>query len=87
MIFLSTDPRSPAFNAWTHLDITRQGEIFPEGMSLEAVVSEDAPQVGMVGEEDSVEIPNFPLVPVSPFEHLSKVKVITKIKYRSKESV
>jgi hypothetical protein len=47
-----------------HLNIAGQREVASLGMSLETVVSEDASQVGMVGEEDAVHVPNLSLVPV-----------------------
>ena len=43
--------------------VSGQWEVFPKGVSLEAVVGEDAAEVGMVGEEDAVHVPHFPLVP------------------------
>ena len=37
-------------------------------MSFKAIISENAPQVRMVGEENSVHIPDFSLVPVGSLE-------------------
>lgn len=47
-----------------YFNISTEGEVLPEWMSFEAVVSEDPPQVGMVGEEHAVHVPNFTFVPV-----------------------
>ena len=46
-----------------YLVISREREIFPQRVSLEAVVGEDPPEVGMVGEKDAVHVPDLTLIP------------------------
>lgn len=41
----------------THLDVAREREVLPKGVTLEAVVCQDAPQVGVVGEEHAKHVP------------------------------
>jgi len=48
----------------THLDESGQREVLAEGVAFESVVGEDAPEVGVVGEEDAVHVPDLTLVPV-----------------------
>ena len=48
----------------THLEVSAEGEVLPEGMALESVVGEDSPQVRMVREEDAEHVEDFSLVPV-----------------------
>ncbi len=51
-----------------HLDIAGEREILAQRMALEAVVGEDAAQIGMVGEIDAVEIPGLALEPAGGAE-------------------
>ena len=46
------------------LDEAREREVFSEGVSLEAVVGEDASEVGVVGEVHPKHVPDLTLVPV-----------------------
>src|ERR1017187_1841745 len=50
----------------THFNVTDHGEIFPERITDEAVVSQDAAQVGMIFKHDSIEVERLTLKPVSP---------------------
>lgn len=43
----------------THLYISREGEVLPEGMTFEPIVCKDAPQVWMIGEEHTKHVPNL----------------------------
>lgn len=38
-------------------------------MSFKAIIGENAPQVGMVGKENSIHVPDFPLVPICSLEN------------------
>ena len=51
-----------------HLDIAGQREVLAQRMALEAVVGEDAAQIGMVGEEDAVHVEGLALEPVRRFQ-------------------
>ena len=44
---------------------TREREIFAERVSFESVISQDPPEVGVIGEEDTEHVPQLSLVPVS----------------------
>ena len=56
--------RSLTLSLSTHLHVAGQGEVLPEWVPLESVVCEDSAQVGVVGEEDAVHVPDLPLIPV-----------------------
>ena len=43
----------------THLNISRQGEVLSEGVTLETVVRQNTSQVGMVGEEHAIHVPDL----------------------------
>ena len=43
----------------THLDISTKREVFPEWVALKAVVSEDPPQIRVVGEKYTIHVPNL----------------------------
>ena len=43
----------------THLHISRQGEVLSEGVTLEPVVCQNTSQVGVVGEEHAIHVPNL----------------------------
>src|SRR5205823_3881099 len=45
------------------LDIAGEREVLAHRMAFEAVVGEDAPQIGMAGEIDAVEVPGLALEP------------------------
>lgn len=45
------------FAGRTHLYISWEGEVLPEGVTLEAVVCQNTPQVWVVGEEHSKHVP------------------------------
>ncbi len=51
-----------------HLDKAGEWEVLAEGMAGEAVVGQDATQVGMVREEDAVHVPGLALIPVGALE-------------------
>src|SRR5262245_18207426 len=57
------------FLAITHLDKAGEREILAQGMALNAVIGEDAAQVGMTGEQDAVEVESLALIPVRRGEH------------------
>ena len=46
-----------------HLDIAGEREILAQRMPLEAVIGQDAAQIGMVGEIDAEQIPGLALAP------------------------
>merc|ERR1711977_278396 len=46
------------------LGVACQGEVLPQGVSVETVVGHDSPQVWVIDEEDTEEIVDFTLVPV-----------------------
>jgi hypothetical protein len=46
------------------LHVAGEGEVAALRVALKAVVGEDAAEVGFVGEEDAVHVPNLTLVPV-----------------------
>ena len=46
-----------------HLDIAGQREILAQRMPLEAVIGQDAAQIGMVAEKDAVHVPGLALEP------------------------
>src|SRR3954465_261590 len=52
-----------------HLDEAGQREILAQRMALETVVGEDAPHVGMAGEQHAVEIVGLALEPQRAGEH------------------
>ena len=52
-----------------HLDKAGEREILAQRMALEAVVGEDAAQVGMAGEQDAVEVVGLALEPVGAGKH------------------
>lgn len=43
----------------SYLHVTRQGEIFPEGVSFKAVICQDPPEIRVVGKEDSKHVPDL----------------------------
>src|SRR6185437_573275 len=45
------------------LDIAGEREILAQRMALEAVIGEDAAEIGMIGEIDAVKVPGLALVP------------------------
>merc|ERR1711926_14734 len=53
----------------TNLVISSEREIFPQRVSLESVVGEDPPEVGMVGEKHAVHVPDLTLIPVRGGKH------------------
>lgn len=53
-----------------HLDEAGQGKVAALWVTFEAVVGQDATQIGVVGEEDAVHVPDLSLVPVGRLEHL-----------------
>ena len=52
------------------LDEARQGEVLAQGVTLEAVIGEDAAQVRVAGEQDPVEVVGLALEPVGGREHV-----------------
>ena len=50
------------------LDIAGQRKILAQRMPLEAVIGEDAAQIGMIGEKDAEEIPGLALEPAGGAE-------------------
>ncbi len=50
------------------LDIAGERKILTQRMPLEAVIGEDAAQIGMIGKIDAVEIPGLALVPAGRAE-------------------
>lgn len=46
------------------LGVSGQREILPQWVTIEAVIGHDASQIGVVGEEDTKQIPDFALIPV-----------------------
>jgi hypothetical protein len=46
-----------------HLDIAGQREILAQRMPLEAVIGQDAAQIGLAGEEDAEQVPGLALPP------------------------
>ncbi len=50
------------------LDIAGERKVLAQRMALEAVIGEDAPEIGMVGEIDAVEIPGLALEPAGGAE-------------------
>ena len=49
--------------ASTDLEVSREGEVLPERVPLEAVVGEDSSEVGVAGEVDAIHVEDFPLIP------------------------
>lgn len=43
----------------SHLYISREGEVLPEGMTFKPIVCQDAPQVWMVCEEHTKHVPHL----------------------------
>ncbi len=43
----------------THLHVSWEREVLPEGVTLEAVVCQNAPQVWVVGEENTIHVPHL----------------------------
>jgi len=54
-----------------HLGVASEGELLPQWVPLKAVVSENPPQIRVVGEEHPEHVPHLPLVPVGAQVHLS----------------
>src|SRR5262245_48136574 len=54
-----------------HLDEAGQREVLAQRMPLEAVVGQDAPQIGMIGEPHAVKIVGLTLEPAGRAEHRS----------------
>lgn len=52
-----------------NLDKAAERKVLAEGMALEAVVGQDAAQVGVAGKVDAEQIPDLALVPVGRAEH------------------
>ena len=50
-------------HATTNLEVSREREVLPERVSLEAVVGKDSSEVGMAGEVDAKHIEDLSLVP------------------------
>lgn len=48
--------------------VTSQREVLSEGMALEAVVCENATEVGVASEEHAKHVPGLPFIPVCPPE-------------------
>lgn len=44
---------------WTHLHISWQWEVLPEGVTLKAIICQDASEVGVVGKEDPEHVPHL----------------------------
>lgn len=61
---------SRLFQIKSHLNISRKWEVSALWMSFEAVIGENAAQVGVVGEEHTIHVPNLALVPVGGFVDL-----------------
>src|SRR3546814_3127172 len=57
-----------------------QREVLAQGMALEAIVGEDAAQIGMVREEDAEHVPHLALQPRSE-EHTSELQSLMRISY------
>src|SRR5690606_39428377 len=55
---------APLFGVVAHFDRARQGEVFAERVADEAVVGEDATQVGVAFEDDAEQVESFALEPV-----------------------
>jgi hypothetical protein len=54
-----------------YLNVTGQWEIFSEWVTFEAVIGENATQVGVIGEEHAIHVPNFAFIPIGSFENLA----------------
>jgi hypothetical protein len=54
-----------------YFDVTGQWEIFSEWVTFEAVIGENASQVGVIGEEHAIHVPNFAFIPIGSFENLA----------------
>lgn len=50
-----------------YLNISRKWEVSALWMALETVISKNTAQVGMVGEEHAIHVPNLALIPVGGF--------------------
>jgi len=46
-----------------NLGVATEGEVFPQRMTVEAIVSQNTAKVRMIREENAVEVPGFPLIP------------------------
>ena len=49
--------------SWTDLEVSREGEVLPERVPLEAVVGEDSSEVRVAGEVDAKHVEDLPFVP------------------------
>src|SRR6266511_6008632 len=54
----------------TDFDVTGEREVLAQGMPLEAVIGEDAPQIWVTREQHAVEIEGLALEPVGSGKHL-----------------
>lgn len=45
-----------------------QGEVLSQGVTLESVIGQDSTQIRVSAEENTVHVPNLPLVPVGTVE-------------------
>lgn len=54
-----------------YFNVTGQWEIFSEWVTFEAVIGENASQVGVIGEEHAIHVPNFAFIPIGSFENLA----------------
>ena len=52
-------PRISVNQTQTNLNIATQREIFPERVALEPIVSKNPTEIGMLGEEDSIHVPDL----------------------------
>lgn len=51
----------------THLNVSGKWKVATLWMSLETVIGQDATQIGMIGKENTIHIPNLSLIPVGSF--------------------
>lgn len=58
------------YNIIHYLNVATEREIFPERMTLESVIRQNPSQIGVIGEEDTVHVPDFAFVPVGGLEHV-----------------
>lgn len=55
----------------TQLNVARQGEVTTLWVTLESVIGQNAAQVGVVGEEDTVHVPDFTFIPIGRLVHFA----------------
>ena len=65
-------------------DESGEGKVFSEGVPLEAVVCEDATEVGVISEEDTEHVPQLTLVPVGCLQQRAAQFIWRRCKSRFK---